>query len=53
MKCVKCTQKTILFTCKCNKMVCIKHRMPDQHVCVTPELFKVPEIILKDKIQKI
>ncbi len=51
MKCCLCKQTLILFTCKCNKQVCIQHR--NNHACTFQEsLFKIDKIT-KDKIVKI
>ena len=34
MKCFLCKKKShILFSCKCNKKFCIKHRYLDEHNC--------------------
>ena len=54
MKCFVCKKNhVIVFTCKCGKIVCVKHRMQEDHECVQEqELFKV-ESYSKDKIIKI
>jgi hypothetical protein len=53
MKCFVCKKTHIIvFTCKCGKIVCLKHRMQEEHTCIQPELFKV-ESYSKDKIIKI
>jgi hypothetical protein len=54
MKCFVCKKKTIIvFTCKCEKVVCLKHRLPEEHKCEQEQsLFKV-ETFIKDKIIKI
>ena len=34
MKCAMCNKKTMFtFTCKCDKVFCTKHRMPEEHNC--------------------
>jgi len=55
MKCSACKKKTVIvFTCKCSKEVCIKHRAPEDHECLHQyELFKVETPILKEKVIKI
>lgn len=55
MKCSICKKlSVIMFTCKCEKNVCLKHRMPEDHkCCVVNELFIVEAAVLKDKVIKI
>lgn len=34
MRCATCNKKTLMtFECKCNKIFCNKHRMPEDHDC--------------------
>jgi predicted nucleic acid binding AN1-type Zn finger protein len=32
-KCVVCKKKTIVVQCKCEKQVCLLHRIPELHEC--------------------
>jgi predicted nucleic acid binding AN1-type Zn finger protein len=53
MKCFVCKKKVVIVvTCKCDKHLCLKHRMPEDHTCIEPVLFKI-ETIIKDKVIKI
>ncbi len=54
MKCVICKKTHVItFTCKCEKVLCLKHRLPEDHKCDQEQpLFKV-ETFIKDKIIKI
>jgi len=54
MKCVHCNKKTtLLVTCKCGKLLCLKHRFSDKHICsYVDELFKIEKIV-KEKIIQI
>jgi predicted nucleic acid binding AN1-type Zn finger protein len=34
MKCFQCEKKIIiLITCKCEHVFCVKHQLPEKHVC--------------------
>jgi hypothetical protein len=34
MKCFHCEKKTVvLITCKCEHVFCVKHQLPEKHVC--------------------
>ena len=48
MKCEHCKKKcVVLVTCKCEKNYCLKHRLPETHLCTyifdKVELEKIPE----------
>jgi hypothetical protein len=55
MKCTHCKKThAVLVSCKCDKQFCLKHRLPEQHLCtyITP-LFQIEQKIVKEKIIKI
>ena len=55
MKCSHCKKKhAVLVICKCEKHFCLKHRVPEQHLCThVTNLFQLEQKIIKEKIIKI
>lgn len=49
-RCDTCNKKTsVLLDCKCNKVFCSKHILPESHKCVELEKFKKDAYILNEK----
>ena len=49
MKCFQCKKNTVIvITCKCEKVFCVKHQLPEKHECTfifqKHEIEKIPLI---------
>jgi predicted nucleic acid binding AN1-type Zn finger protein len=55
LRCEECKKKMVIhFTCKCCKIYCVKHQLPETHKCeYKEELFQLLTILPKTKINLI
>ena len=55
LRCQECNKKMVIhFTCKCCKIYCLKHQLPELHKCTyKEELFKLLTVLPKSKIDLI
>jgi hypothetical protein len=55
MRCFHCEKKTVIsITCKCEHVFCVKHQLPEKHVCtfIYPK-HELEKISLTKKIESI
>lgn len=56
MKCACCKKKSVVeFKCSCEKVFCVKCRLPEAHACVKPTVTPVtlPPAVIAPKVEKI